>query len=221
MAYLPFSTGAKFPLYLKTTGTGAEDDPYVLDVSANLSTISASGSTILVTGLTDTELRASAVPVTAVLTTGAAAIGKLAAGTALIGKVSIDQVTANANEVVVKSGDITASGSVSILNMPAVVVSGSVVSTTYSPTIAFAYISGSATTAVKASAGHLHKIIVSSPTADAITVYNHASGSGPVIAVITPDSGLMPFYLDFGGVPFGTGLTIITAGNPKLTVVYD
>ena len=56
-----------------------------------------------------------------VLATGSAAIGKLAAnsgvdigdvtltaGTALVGKVSIDQVTANANEVVVKSGTITA-----------------------------------------------------------------------------------------------------------------
>jgi len=42
-----------------------------------------------------------------VLATGSAAIGKLAAGVALIGKVGIDQVTANANEVVVKSGTVT------------------------------------------------------------------------------------------------------------------
>jgi hypothetical protein len=36
------------------------------------------------------------------------AVASIAAGTNLIGKVSIDQVTANANEVVVKSGSITA-----------------------------------------------------------------------------------------------------------------
>ena len=42
-----------------------------------------------------------------VLAAGTAEIGKLAAGIALIGKVSIDQATANANEVVVKSGTVT------------------------------------------------------------------------------------------------------------------
>lgn len=63
--------------------------------------------------LTDTELRAADVKITldseaVVLGAGTAEIGKLAAGTALIGKVGIDQATANANEVVVKSGTLTA-----------------------------------------------------------------------------------------------------------------
>jgi hypothetical protein len=90
--------------------------------------------------LTDTQLRASAVPVSvatipshavtnagtfavqvdsSTLPTGAAtsakqladghnvAVASIAAGTALIGKVGIDQATANANEVVVKSGTVT------------------------------------------------------------------------------------------------------------------
>jgi hypothetical protein len=43
-----------------------------------------------------------------VLGAGTAEVGKLAAGSALIGKVGIDQATANANEVVVKSGTVTA-----------------------------------------------------------------------------------------------------------------
>ena len=84
----------------------------------------------------------------------------------------------------------------------------------------YARISTATTTILKYGAGMLHKIIVNNPTNNAITVYNNSAASGDIIAIIDPDVSTTPFYLDYH-VPFGTGLTIVTAGTADLTIIYE
>lgn len=82
MANLQIVDGASATRYLKETGAGTNGDPHVPSVIVDSGTVTA------VTGITNA----------------------LPSGTNLLGKVSIDQATANANEVVVKSGTVTAVG---------------------------------------------------------------------------------------------------------------
>lgn len=84
----------------------------------------------------------------------------------------------------------------------------------------YAQIASATTTILKYGAGMLHNIIVNNPTNNAITVYDNTSAAGAVIAIINPGSSATPFALDYH-VPFGTGLTIVTAGSPNLTIVYE
>jgi hypothetical protein len=86
------------------------------DGNANLITADAKG--LLVQQTTAADFNATAV---------------LAAGSALVGKVSIDQVTANANEVVVKSGTVTAvtdiTNAVAVTNAGITTIAGAVAGT--------------------------------------------------------------------------------------------
>lgn len=81
----------------------------------------------------------------------------------------------------------------------------------------FTYISTATTTAVKSGSGILEKIIVSTVgSSSTATIYDNTAGSGTVIGVINTDS--LGTY-NYGG-RFATGLTIVTVGTPKITVVY-
>jgi hypothetical protein len=84
----------------------------------------------------------------------------------------------------------------------------------------YAQISSATTTILKYGAGMLHNIVVNNPTNNAITVYDNTSAAGSVIAIINPGASATPFALDYH-VPFGTGLTIVTAGTPNITCVYE
>lgn len=81
-------------------------------------------------------------------------------------------------------------------------------------------ISTATTTICKYGAGMLHKIILNNPTNNTITVYDNTAASGTVIAIINPGASATPFSLPYD-VGFGTGLTIVTAGTPNLTVIYE
>lgn len=81
-------------------------------------------------------------------------------------------------------------------------------------------ISSATTTVCKYGAGILHRIIVSDPTNNAITVYDNTSALAPIIAVIDPANTTTPFQLDYD-VRFSTGLTIVTAGIIDITVIYE
>lgn len=81
-------------------------------------------------------------------------------------------------------------------------------------------ISSNATNVLKYGAGRLHRIIVNNPTNNAITVYDNTAGSGTIIATIDPDTGSTPFTLEYQ-CPFFVGLTIVTAGSPNLTIIYE
>jgi len=84
----------------------------------------------------------------------------------------------------------------------------------------YAHISTATTSILKYGPGMIHQIIVNNPTNNAITVYDNTAASGAVIAIIDPDSGATPFVLDYH-VGFQNGLTIVTAGTPDMTVVYE
>lgn len=81
----------------------------------------------------------------------------------------------------------------------------------------FSYISTATTTAVKSGSGVLEKIVVSTAgSSSTATIYDNTAGSGTVVGVINTDA--LGSY-DYGG-RFATGLTIVTVGTPKITVVY-
>lgn len=84
----------------------------------------------------------------------------------------------------------------------------------------YSHIASATTTILKYGAGILHNIILNNPTNNTITVYDNTSAAGSVIAIINPGSSATPFNLDYR-CPFGTGLTIVTAGTPDLTIIYE
>lgn len=86
----------------------------------------------------------------------------------------------------------------------------------------YKYVSGAATTVCKLSQGKLHKIIHGGSAASTITVYDNTTNSAPVIAVINGQNNV-PFFADFGsdGMPFFTGLTIVTSGSGNCTILYE
>jgi hypothetical protein len=87
------------------------------------------------------------------------------------------------------------------------------------PTWTYQNITTAATTTVKSGFGNLHSIVINIPTANAITIYDNTSASGTKIGTITPTAtaGWGTYEYD---VDFGTGLTIVTAGTPDITVCY-
>lgn len=81
------------------------------------------------------------------------------------------------------------------------------------------------TTTVKSAAGKLGCIIIPTPVANAtVKVYDNTAGSGSVLLdTITFPAALLssgPIQLFVGGVAFGTGLTIVTAGATMSLGVY-
>ena len=83
-----------------------------------------------------------------------------------------------------------------------------------------ARISTATTTVLKYGPGFLHHITVNNPTNNAITIYDNTAASGTAIAIINPGASATPFSLPYD-CPFQTGLTIVTAGTPDLTVIYE
>jgi hypothetical protein len=82
----------------------------------------------------------------------------------------------------------------------------------------YKHINSAATTTVKSSAGTLHTISINSKAASSsCTVYDNATGSGTVIAVL--DTVNFEGSLTYD-VLFATGLTLVTTGTPDITVTY-
>jgi hypothetical protein len=79
------------------------------------------------------------------------------------------------------------------------------------------YISANGTYTLKLGSGILHKLLVTD-NVGSITIYDNTAGSGTTIASFDATA--------FGGeiafkAPFNIGLTVVTTGNAKLTVVYE
>ena len=82
-------------------------------------------------------------------------------------------------------------------------------------------INSATTTICKRGAGNLHRIIFNTPTAASVSIWDSVGTTGTAsIGIIIPPSGAVPFDLDYH-IPFQDGLTILTAGSPNLTVVYE
>ena len=84
----------------------------------------------------------------------------------------------------------------------------------------YAHISTATTTICKYGAGFLHNIIVNNPTNNNVTICDNISAVAPIIAIINPGASSVPVTLQYD-CPFSTGLTIVTAGTPDLTIVYE
>lgn len=85
-------------------------------------------------------------------------------------------------------------------------------------------ISTQTTTAVKASAGILHAIVVNTPLASGkIEIFDNTAASGTSLGVITRPATLLddePISVIYDAV-FSTGLTVKTSGaNQDITVIY-
>jgi len=80
------------------------------------------------------------------------------------------------------------------------------------------YADGAATTILKYGAGDLHRVTVTDNANATMTVYDGLSAAGVVMAVLdaSKTTGTMEF-----SAPFSDGLTIVTTGSPKMTVVYE
>lgn len=85
----------------------------------------------------------------------------------------------------------------------------------------YKHIATNTTTLCKRGGGVLHSVIMNNPTNNAVTIYDDIAATvGTEIAIIDPDAGATPFTLDYH-VPFNNGLTIVTAGTPDLTIIYE
>lgn len=84
----------------------------------------------------------------------------------------------------------------------------------------YKHISTATTTVCKYGAGTLHAIIMNNPTNNFVTIYDNIVAGGAVIAIINPGSSATPFELHYDA-DFYTGLTIVTAGAPDMTVIYE
>lgn len=80
------------------------------------------------------------------------------------------------------------------------------------------YISTATTTTVKSGKGILERIVLTETAAGTITIYDNTAASGTVLAVIKASAVERDF--DFN-CRFGTGLTVVTAGASKLSVIWE
>lgn len=80
------------------------------------------------------------------------------------------------------------------------------------------YISTATTTTVKSGRGVLRKIIITETAAGAVTVYDNTAGSGTVITAFK--ASVVEGEYEFN-TRFQTGLTIVTAGASKITVIWE
>ena len=85
----------------------------------------------------------------------------------------------------------------------------------------FVHINTAATTVVKSGAGFLYSICLNSvANGTSVTVYNNTAGSGSIIALPSPPNGAVSHCLNYQGLQFSTGLTIVTNTTSSITIVY-
>lgn len=83
----------------------------------------------------------------------------------------------------------------------------------------FSHIAGAQTIVLKRGAGSLHGVVINSNTGSSITLYDNVTSTGSIIAVINPNSVVT---LDYKGISFSIGLTVVTTGATiDCTVLYD
>jgi hypothetical protein len=188
-ASLPLPTGAATAT-LQTTGN---------NTLSNIDT-KLGGTLSVNVGLTDAQLRASAVPIS---------FTRLASGT--------DSVSA------VQSGtwNITnISGTVSLPTGAATESTLAALSNKFNNN--YENINTNTTTTVKSGSGVLKRIVVNKvgASSNTCTIYDNTSGTGTIIATIDPVHTQIVFEYD---VVFNTGLTIVTATGTAadLTIVYQ
>lgn len=144
----------------------------------------------------------------------------LGAGSAIMGKVGIDQTTpGTTNGVQVNAALPAGSNIVGKVGIDQTTngTTNAVALTGYS----FANITTSTTTTVKSGSGVLHAVIVNTKgtVASTTTIYDNTAGSGTIIGIIDSLTLAGTFQFD---INFATGLTLVTTGTvaPNITVSY-
>ena len=194
-------------LTMPTTTVQATDlDIRNLSSAQDSVTVTGTVSTGLTQPLTDTELRATPVPVSgtfyqATQPVSLASLPSLATGSNLVGKVSIDQVTANANEVVTKTGSVTTA----TLSAETTKVIGTVNIS-----------SGQSVTAIDNVASTTTITQVSS---SATNVTLKASNSSRKMLIIVNDSTAV-LYVKFGSTASSTSYTYKLSGGDTLEIPH-
>lgn len=85
----------------------------------------------------------------------------------------------------------------------------------------YKHITSATTTVCKIGEGLLKVVVINNPSNDIITIYDNYKGSGEVIAIIDPGlSTVVPFFVPYE-LHFTRGLTIVTAGAPDLTIIFE
>jgi hypothetical protein len=80
-------------------------------------------------------------------------------------------------------------------------------------------IAGAVTQVLKSGAGNLQTVVINANTGTSITLYDNTAASGTIIATIAPNQIAS---LDFKGISFSTGLTVVTIGaGINCTVIYE
>lgn len=85
-------------------------------------------------------------------------------------------------------------------------------------TFNYTNITTNTTTVVKSGTGILHSIVINTTAAAIITIYDNTSAAGTKIATIAASPAIGSTFTY--NVAFATGLTIVTAGAPDITVAY-
>ena len=166
----------------------------------------------LVQGLTDTQLRASAVPVSAAslpLPSGAST--------------SALQTTGN-NSLSSIDGKLASLGQTTMVgSMPVVLASNHSNIITKKASSSYSHINTTGTTTVKSGSGILRRIVINTKgsSSNTLTVYDNTSGSGTTIAVIDTVNGVSGHF-EYNAA-FSTGLTIVNASGTSadFTVIYE
>ena len=80
------------------------------------------------------------------------------------------------------------------------------------------YISTATTTTVKSGRGNVARIVITETAAGTITVYDNTAASGTILAVFKASIVEGSYEL---GCRFQTGLTVVTAGASKVSVIWE
>lgn len=157
----------------------------------------------------------------------------LLAGSAIVGKVGIDQTTPGTTNAVAvitgQNGVAGGAGPVSATTQRVVIATDQTsipVSQGASATGGYSFLNiaaGQATTTVKSGAGTLHAIVLNSAATatNTTTIYDNTAASGTVIGRPAVTTATVPTTLIYD-LAFATGLTIITAtaNGGDMTVMY-
>lgn len=82
------------------------------------------------------------------------------------------------------------------------------------------HITAATTTVCKAGRGVLGQIVINTPTAGTVTVFDALSAVAPVIAVITLPAATAPATLVYN-LTVNVGITIVTSAATDLSVIFD
>lgn len=80
------------------------------------------------------------------------------------------------------------------------------------------YISTATTTTVKTGRGNLARIVISETAAGTITIYDNTSAAGTILAVFKASVVEGSYEI---GCRFQTGLTVVTGGASKVSVIWE